>query len=278
MFLPRVILTLLRFLLPRQPAAAILILVGFFAFSAKESGCKRHKTTLTASPATTVRSADFLLNKLKKYNTADVQTLTARARISLQGNGQSMEVNANVIWIRDSVLWLNVKKFGIEGARALITHDSVFLLNRLDKTYTAEGLASLQHQYNLPAGFPLVQSFILGTAWLHPDITLKSDLKNQLHHLSGSSGVMSAEYLLEEGSFLLRQEMFLQLQAGRNVALDFADYQNIAVAGAFPFSRHIEAYSPETGLVSIDVQLSDVEINTNPTYRFEVPEHYARKK
>lgn len=277
MFFPSVIPTILRFRLPHQFGVALTILVCFFALSAKETGCKRNKTTLTASPATTTRSADFLVNKLKKRTMADVRTLTARAKISMQGNGQSMEVNANVIWIRDSVLWLNVKKFGIEGARALITPDSVFLLNRLDKTYTAKGLESLQHQYNLPAGFPLLQSFILGTAWLEPGISLKSDIKNQLHHLSGSSGVISAEYLIEEGSFLLRQEMFLQPKDARTVALDFSDYQNITIAGAFPVSRHIEAYSPETGAVSIDLQLSEVEFNTNPTYRFEVPDHYERK-
>src|SRR5690606_1391550 len=130
-----------------------------------------------ALPATEVRSAGFLVEKLKNRDVSGIKTLTARAEIFAEGEGRSVAANANIIWIRDSVLWVNVKKLGVEAARALVTKDSIYLINRLDKTYSIKGLESLQKQYSLPAGFALLQDAVLASAWFFPDIDLQSDIK-----------------------------------------------------------------------------------------------------
>lgn len=206
----------------------------------------------------------------------NIRTLSARASIFAESNGQSVSANANLIWIRDSVLWVNVKKLGVEAARALVTKDSVYLVNRLDKTYAVRGLESLQRQYSLPAGFPLLQDAVLASAWFFPDISLQSDIKDDLHRLSGSNGLSAAEYRLEEGSFSLRSQLFLQQRDERSVRLDFDDYKKLPGMGAFPHLRRIEAYSPETGAVSLQLELFDVEINAPKNYKFEIPKHYER--
>ena len=46
----------------------------------------------------------------------------------------------------DSALWLTVRKFGFEGARALVTRDSLWALNRLEREYVAAGAG------DIPAG------------------------------------------------------------------------------------------------------------------------------
>ncbi|MCE7923136.1 MAG: DUF4292 domain-containing protein [Haliscomenobacteraceae bacterium CHB4] len=244
--------------------------------SAKESGCKRKGPSGPALPATEVRSAGFLVEKLKIRDVSGIKTLTARAEIFAEGEGQSVAANANIIWIRDSVLWVNVKKLGVEAARALVTKDSVCLINRLDKTYSIKGLESLQKQYSLPAGFALLQDAVLASAWFFPDIDLQSDIKEDLHRLSGSNGLSSAEYRLEEGSYLLRRETFLQQRDARVVTLGFDQYKKLDGAGVFPYLRSIEAYSPETGVLRLELELHDVEVNVPKNYRFEIPDHYER--
>lgn len=229
-----------------------------------------------AVPATEPRSTDFLREKLSSRNTSDIQTLTARASIFAEDAGQSVTANANIIWIRDSVLWLNVKKLGIEAARALVTQDSVYLINRLDKTYSVRGLESLQRQYNLPGGFSMLQAAMLASAWFFPEIRLQSDIKDGLHRLSGSNGHSGVEYRLEEGTFHLRSETFVQQRDARSVTLGFGDYKKLPVAGLFPYLRSIEAHSPETGAVRLEFQLSDVKVNAPGDYKFEIPKHYER--
>lgn len=251
-------------------------MAAVFFVSAKESGCGRISPDKPSEPATEVRPAGFLVEKLNNRDVSAIQSLSAKAHIYAEGEDRSVAANANIIWIRDSVLWINVKKFGVEAARALVTKDSVFLLNRLDKTWSAQGFESLQRQYSLPEGFPLLQHTVLASAWFFPDILLQSDIKDDLHRLAGANGRSGAEYRLEEGSFLLRSESFVQPRDARTVRLGFSNYKKLSGAGLFPYLRSIEAYSPEAGSLLLEFELSDVEVNKPKNYRFEIPEHYEK--
>jgi len=259
---------------PLRRFVYIFLLLVFL--SAKDTGCGRSIPAKPARPATETRSADFLVHKLSSRDMSGIQSLSAKARIYAEGEGQSINANANIIWIRDSVLWVNVKKLGIEAARALVTRDSVYLINRLDKTYSVKGLESLKRQYSLPDGFPLLQQAVLASAWFFPDIQLKSDVRDDLHRLSGANEGHGVEYRLEEGSYALRAETFVQPRDARTVTLGFGGYKRLPGVGMFPYLRSIEAYSPETGALKLELELSDVDIDAPGNYRFEIPEHYEK--
>ncbi|MCC6462879.1 MAG: DUF4292 domain-containing protein [Saprospiraceae bacterium] len=228
------------------------------------------------SLATKVRSSDFLVKQLQQSELKELESLSAKARIYVEGNGSSIEANANLIWIRDSVVWLTVKKLGIEAFRALVTRDSVFVLDRLARTYTAGDIESLQHRYSLPEGFPLLQGLVLASAWLEPGMQLQSGIKDSLHRLSGNNNRFSADYRIEERSFFLRQETFMQQRDARILNLEFEQFKKLPGAGMFPYLRRIEAYSPESGNMRLDIEFTDVEVNVPKSYRFEIPTHYQR--
>lgn len=266
-----------RFLNPTGRNFPLLLLaVLFFSLSAKESGCKRMQGDQAGMAATEARSTQFLLKKLQNRDLKSVNRLNAQAKVMLEGSGQSVSANANIIWVRDSVLWLNVKKFGLEAARIMITRDSFFMLNRLEKTWSANSIESLQQQYNLPDGFGLLQQFILASAWLDSSIDLKADIKDDLHRLSGTNGRVAADYRLAEGSFLLQSQTFFQPKDARNVSFSFENYKKTGIAGQFPYLRRVHAFSPETDHVSIEMELFNVELNTPKNYRFEIPQSYEK--
>lgn len=256
----------------------LLLLSITLLLSAKENGCRRtgKVTDNVGKPATETRTSGYLLKKLQGRDLSKVKQLNAQAKIFVEGNGQSIAANANLIWIKDSVMWLNVKKFGIEVARVLITPDSVITLNRLDKTCTLQSLAALQRQYNLPAGFGLLQQTLLASAWLSEGMQLESDLAEGQHRLRGNDGQLGADYRLQEGNFLLTQESFVQQKDARLVSLGFENYKKVPEAQWFPYLRRIEAYSPESGTMRLEIEFSDVEINVPKNYRFEIPDHYER--
>lgn len=260
-----------------QKLPLLFFLACFLALtSAKESGCKRRSGADGESKATSPRSVDFLRKKLLQQDHTQLQQLNAQAQVYVEGNGQSIAASANIIWIRDSVLWLNIRKFGLEAVRALVTKDSVFVLNRLDKTYSARGLESLQRQYSLPAGFELMQSMLLAAAWVIPDVPLESDVKDGYHRLSGSNGRTAADYRLADEHFWLRQEIFLQPRDAQTMSVLFENYKKTDVTGWFPYLRTLEAYSPDNGNLKLSIELHDVEFNVPKSYRFEIPQHYER--
>jgi hypothetical protein len=254
----------------------IIVLASLFLFSAKETGCRKTPDFGKSSPATETRSPEYLKKKLRSYDHKNLNLVNAQAKVFMEGNGQSIGAIANISWIRDSVMWMNVKKFGLEAARVLVTQDSVFVLNRLEKTYSAKGLESLQRQYSLPAGFDLLQSLLLASPWYFPDIPLASDIKDGKHRLSGSNGRFSADYRVEEEAFWLNQELFLQPRDTRSMSVLFENYKKTELAGWFPYLRTLEASSPETGDMRLSIEISEVEFNVPKSIRFEIPRHYEK--
>lgn len=255
-----------------------LFILLFTGLSARDSGCRSKSRGDNIRPATTARSADFLQKQLKKTAFDEINTFSAKAKIFASGEGDAVAANANLIWLRDSALWLNVRKFGLEAVRALVTRDSVFVIDRLNHTYTARGLESLERDYGLPGGFDLIGHLLMGTAWMPPGAEVwQSGIDGGLHRLTGSNNRFSADYRIEEGEWQLRRASYLEKLEHRTLALDFEQFKKPAGAPArFPYFRRIAAYSPETGSLQLEIELSDVEINVPKSYRFEIPGHYER--
>lgn len=260
--------------------ATCLILLS----SASQQGCNSKKTGIDGppAPATEVRKPEFLQKKLlQRYKEMDnVRSITAKARIYSESEGMNLSVNANIIWIRDSILWLNAKKFGIEAVRALVTTDSVFVLNRLEKTYTAESLETLRIRYNLPEGnaFDIIQRTVLGLPAITDLKNIRSDIAEERHRLWADNGQYAAEYQIEEGSFLMKNERFIQKRDQSTVFIGFDRHQKVdGTTALFSYLRRVEAISPDTGAQRAEIELEDVKLNTSPTYRFEIPDHYTKK-
>jgi len=261
----------------------LMVLMACSLLSAKGTGCHRKsdKNTVVApqvpqAPPLQLRPIGFLFEKLRRSALPDAHTLSASANVFIDQNGQRVNANANLIWVRDSALWVNVKKLGIEAARALITKDSVWVINRLEKTWSVRSIESLQQQYGLPGGFAALQQTLLGGAWYIPGMQVRSDTTRGFHRVIGDNGVFGLDYRLEDGSFLLRRESFLHKNDHQNAVFSFENYKDLPNAGLFSYLRRIETASPKEGEMNLEIELNDVEINVPKILRFEIPEHYER--
>ena len=89
--------------------------------------------------------------------------LTANMSIQAEGNGMDFNDLSGQLRMRnDSLVWLNVTAtMGVEVLRAKISNDSVWLINRLEKTYLAEPLDTVSAQLGMPLSLPLLQTLLL---------------------------------------------------------------------------------------------------------------------
>lgn len=89
--------------------------------------------------------------------------MTANLDIQAEGNGMSFDnLSGQLRMRRDSIVWLSVTAtMGIEVLRAKVSNDSVWVLNRMEKTYLAEPLDSLGAKVGMPLSLPLVQTLLL---------------------------------------------------------------------------------------------------------------------
>ncbi|MEY3247994.1 MAG: hypothetical protein RL742_37 [Bacteroidota bacterium] len=243
------------------------------------AGCGgARRATGSYRPATKVRPPAELLAKIKANEHPEVFALSAKARVYTENEAGAINASANILWLRDSVVWITVRKFGVEAVRALITPDSAFILYRLEQQYAARSLSEIKRQYGLPEGFDLLQRLLLGDAWLPADVAFQSDIRDSLHCLRGVSPRFALEYRVEEGSFGLRQARFLQQQEARSLALDFDRFEKLSGIGQFPYLRRIEAHSPEEGALRVEIEFTEIEVNVSRSYRFEIPAHYQRTR
>ena len=89
--------------------------------------------------------------------------LTSNLDIQAEGNGMAFDDLSGQLRIRkDSLVWLSITAtMGVEVLRAKVNNDSVWILNRLEKTYLAEPLDTVSAQLGLPLSLPLVQTLLL---------------------------------------------------------------------------------------------------------------------
>lgn len=258
------------------PFYGLLLPCCLLLLSASQTACSRRVRPSGTEPTRGARSTVFLTEKLTAGKAAALTHLKARASLFVNDDGESIQASVQFVWHRDSALVAVVKKFGIEVARALLRPDSVMVLHRLDQTYTAKSMASFEREYNLPGGFASLQDALLGQATFVPGMNLESRVRDNLHYLLGTTEQVSAEYGLEEKSFLLRREMFLQRRDSRVLSLQFDGHKNIRGAGPFPYLRLVSLFSPETGKTEARLEFSDIDPNDPAPIRFEVPSHYRR--
>lgn len=89
--------------------------------------------------------------------------LTAKLDIQAGGNGLSFDDLSGQLRMRkDSLVWVSVTAMGIELARMKVSTDSVWVINRIDKTYLAESVDTISNQLGMSLSLPLVQAQLLG--------------------------------------------------------------------------------------------------------------------
>lgn len=144
----------------------VYVLVLLFALTS----CKAKKVILPvpevpASPVVPAEPDNTRKNKLNSINEADMvfNTLAVKAKAVLSINDKSNDVNMNFRIKNNEVIWVSVTALaGLEVARALITPDSVKILNRLDNVYIKKPFSYIYEFTNEQINFRTLQSILIG--------------------------------------------------------------------------------------------------------------------
>ena len=115
--------------------------------------------------------------------------LTANLSIQAEGNGVAYnDLSGQLRMRKDSIVWLNVTAtMGVEVLRAKISNDSIWILNRLEKTYLAEHVDSLDQQIGPLFGLrlPFAQFVLLDNIEGIPPVENQTVGWNQYDYYTG---------------------------------------------------------------------------------------------
>ena len=184
-------------------------------------------------------------------------------------------VNAHLRMHRDSLIWISITGIlGIEGLRALITPDSVKLLNKQDKIYTARSVTYLQEVTALPLDLSSLQDLLLGNpVFLDSNVVSYSRNDNRISLLSIGSLFRHLLTISEQGHPVSSKlDDLFELRA-RTCYLEYDDYET---KKGVIFSEKRTISVSEKKKLDIKLHFKQYEFNETLSFPFSVPKNYEQ--
>lgn len=234
------------------------------------------KAPEAATKNDTVQMIRDVLNKVHSSR-IDFRTFSAKINVDYSGSdGKKYDVNANIRMYKDSVIWIAVNALlGIDAMRLLITKDSVKLLDKLNKTYTARSVDYLQEITSLPLNLYNLQDLIIGNPiFLDSNIVSYSASSNQIALLSLGK-LFKNLITLNEADKTLQHSKLDDANPARNRTADltYTDYES---KKGLLFSTQRRIVVTEKSRLDIKLGFRQYDFNQEISFPFSVPKNYNR--
>jgi Domain of unknown function (DUF4292) len=244
-----------------------------------QTAITRKDTTVAVKPPVGMSHEDSLAVMREYYSKIrekEISFTTFSAKIDVDyvgGNGEKENVNATLRMYKDSVIWVAVTGLlGIEGLRAIITKDSIKIINKLAKIYTGRSVAYIQEVAGLPLDLRSLQELIIGNpVFFDSNIVSYTSSNNSISLLSIGEKFKNLITTLTDG--LVRHSKLDDLDMSRNRTcnLSYDDYED-KKGVIFSAKRRITVAEKS----NLDIKLDFKSYNFNETlsFPFSVPKNY----
>ena len=248
---------------------AFLLLVLFF------SSCKTKKIATGFAP---VRKNDttILNNEAAKIiqksngNKIDYDWFSTRIKVEYNDNNLSQDFTAVVRMHRDSVLWISLQgPFGIEGGRIMVTHDSIFIINKLSNEYLHQPISYLSRIMPMQTDLTQLQDFLLGYYLLFtgaaPDYR---GLEDSLHFIQAESPQFRYQSKLYPQNYTLAKSVLTDKMLNQQMNLTFGGYSS-ELGKPFSNERSIDIKQGNKNL-NMHLVFTKIKVNEVLNFPFEI--------
>ncbi|MBS1921172.1 MAG: DUF4292 domain-containing protein [Bacteroidetes bacterium] len=245
------------------------------------SGIKKDSVTVVVQPGHDAH-ADSLNFIGSIYHTIENQkieftTFTAKVNVDyVGGDNKNYNVNAFVRMYKDSVIWISVNSFlGMEAMRVLITKDSVKLLDKLNKKYSARSVAYLQDVTALPLDLSTLQQLIIGNpVFLDSNIISYSMSNNMISLLSIGYWFKNLITVNESDKNIQHSKLDdVNVTRNRTCDLTYSDYESKKGPN---FSTNRKITVAEKSKLDVQLDFKQYDFNKTLSFPFPVSDKYKR--
>lgn len=237
----------------------------FFAFLVLTfaSACNKKigtaTTDNTSTSASTSRKATKMMRTLED-NRFLTEYFEGRAKIKVESKDFNIGGTATIRIERDKAIWVSMKKFGFEGARALIRPDSFFVVNKLNGDYTAEPLSYIEEKYKIPARFDLLQEMMMGNAVFFSRNMELAD-EDSFLVLTGRDDRFETEHLLDKTDLRLLQTSLTEFGQNRKLQVMNGDFRQAERINGQPDFAHKRTINVDAGAQSGKFEMEFTRLN-----------------
>lgn len=245
----------------------IVYLIAIFILNA----CK---TTQTIVVPETPQSEESIMKGF--LSPPEFTFFSGKARIKLSTDEDNQKATMFIRAKRDSFIFLAVKKLSVEAVRALITHDSVYVINRLDKNYEVISIEEIKNQYGLTPQLNYIFDMLSGTAPV-----MQNDVAQNLSYEGNYLAVevmiqgLLHKFLLDRYTANIIEGRFMD-QKNFSGDWQFRDYRLIGDSISLPFNRYYNVNLPNGEKFNASLDFSEIELDVEHNINFTIPSHYTK--
>jgi hypothetical protein len=208
-------------------------------------------------------------------NQVNVDWIKTKVKATANMNGQKLSFPVEIRLQKDELIWGVAKKFGFEVGRVLMDRDSVYILNRIARSYDQFSWAQIADMAgDIPVNFELVQQALLGNpVFFSNEFTLDETKEDIWINSQNSSKIGS--YKISSDGLLSAMELSDKNSKGR-VYITMDDYQKIDDKQRFAFFRTFEVYDNSQSEGSLKLDFNKIETEGPLEFPFEIPKKYKK--
>ncbi|MEL7428069.1 MAG: DUF4292 domain-containing protein [Bacteroidota bacterium] len=250
------------------------LLVAQLVFFGVACNTNKKATTVVEPADVPLTAEDYLKDIVQQQMQAD--WLDASAKLNYDDGSMAVGATASIKMEKDKVIWMSVKKFGFEIARAMITPDSLFILDRFNKEYAAEPISYIADKYNLPGDITTLQQILLGNPVFLTQSSPKAQAEDGQLRWSASTEQARNDFWFALPNYDLERVEVEQPTQQRSLIMELQNYQDAGGNRDFSYLRKIAVDSRETGRANIEIEFTKVELNVPTDIKFSVPSRYQK--
>jgi hypothetical protein len=251
-------------------------IISFIAFLVLGSlGCRSTKNSTVNLPLKQRSQEEAVKALQSRYLPFKFMNIKASAEFEALGMGGSGSMNLRIK--KDSLIWMQGKKLGIEGFRGVIKKDSFIMVNRIEGNYYCEPNEAISSMFGVNFEFEDLQELMAGNiiGFSDEEISAYQQIDDKCY-LIINNAKYNIIYILDARSFLL-SGIVLKDRAGNSAKAEFREYKQIPKSKQVtPYSRNYYFSSREGDQGKMEINISEVELNIEKSLIFNLPSHYDR--
>lgn len=217
-----------------------------------------------------MKSEKELRNALELHN-QEFEWFSAKGKLSYKSVDESGKATINIRMKKDSLIWMNIKKFSVEISRVMMTPDSVYIVYRWERLYEKGRLDEFTRAYNTELNFSELQELFFGNVPNTENVSFvaKDSLK---YHLTAEEKGISYDYHINPFNLLL-DKFYAQDISQREVIGKYGDYKKAEDGDLFSYLREY-TFKEGSEVTYLAIDYSDVEIDVPKKIKFSIPSNY----
>lgn len=250
-------------------------LISFILIAAIFTTCKSTKN-LGDNISVLKKSDAKEVIKVLEHNHYSPKYIVAKAKVKYRDEEQNVNFHLQIRMVRDQQIWLSATFLGMEVARLLINQDSIWAMNKFERTYSIKSFGEIRKEYGNDAlDYHMVQNLLLGN-------DLMWDVKPS-HFEVGQDG-----YFLTKKYRHFLQKMHLTHQPLEVASIELSDLDSdhvlaeVALADYKKLRNKNIAFYREYNIRKMDQQNAYIQIDINQMEEknpgnmpFEIPSRYS---